>query len=152
MSQSVIIGNAEPCQMPRNKTRQRTTCGKDYAEASAVVRSQIAYALPRDCLGLLRHVRANQEIEIFCPRGLPAHFGFAEKRIAERGYRFRRMPSFAVNFFPRADPAKIGVEEVFSRFLDYNGRVCRQLDCCAKEEPIWPMRSIEIGDQHARKF
>src|SRR4029077_6835365 len=81
-----------------------------------------------------------------------AHFHFAEKRIAERGGRSRRALGFATNFFPRADPAKIAIGKVFSRFFEQDRGVFCKFDCGTQEKPLWPMRSVKSSDKHVGKF
>ena len=65
---------------------------------------------------------------------------------------FRRTLGLAIDFFPRADPAKIDIGKVFARFFEHDRGVFGQLDRGAQEKPMRPMRSVESGNEHVGKF
>src|SRR5262245_281403 len=137
---------------PRDQPRQGPVTGKNHTESCAFLICQVTNALQRDRLGLFRKVCADQKIETLYRFRASAHFHFAEKRIAERGGRSRRALGFTTNFFPGADPAKINIGEVFSRFFEHDCRVFCQFDSGAQEKPLCPMCSVESSDKHVGKF
>src|SRR5881398_2413875 len=152
VTEPVVMRDFKPLQRARDQPRQGPAAGKNHAEPRAFLICQITNALPRDRFGLFRKVCADQKIKALRRFRASAHFHFAEKRIAERGGRSRRALGFATNFFPRADPAKIDIGKVFSRFFEHDRGVFCQFDRGAQEKPLCAMGSVESGDKHVRKF
>src|SRR4030095_16262836 len=72
----------------------------------------------------------------------------AKKGIPKRPGGFQRALRFAADLFPRADPAKINVGKVLSRFLQHDDCVFRQCGHGAQEKPVCPISSIETGNEH----
>src|SRR5437667_9522359 len=152
VTESVIVRDFKPLQRARDQSRQRPAAGKNHAEPRASLICQITNALPRDRFGLFRKVCADQKIKALRRFRASAHFHFAEKRIAERGGGSRRALGFATNFFPRADPAKIDIGKVFSRFFEHDSGIFCQFERGAQEKPLCPMRSVESDDKHVGKL
>src|SRR5437870_5750710 len=142
----------KPGQQARDQARQGSAARKNHAESRAFLICQITNALPRDRFSLFGKVSADQKIEALCRLRAAAHFNFAEKRIAHRGGRSRRALGFATDFFPGADPAKIDIGKVFSRFFEDDCRVFCQFDSGAQQKPLCPMCSVESNDKHMGKF
>src|SRR5207248_8241117 len=112
----------------------------------------ITTALPGDRFGLFGNVYADQTIDVLCRFRARAHFHITEKRIAERGGRSRGALSFATDFFPGADPAKVDIGKVFSWLFQHDRCVFCQFDCGAQKKPLCPMASVESCDKQVRKF
>src|SRR6266699_6739251 len=139
-------------QQGRDQPGQCPAAGKNHAQPRAFLICQITNALPRDRFGLFGKVYADQKIDVLCRFRAPAHFHFTEKRIAERGGRSRGALSFATDFFPGADPAKVDIGKVLPRFLKHDRCVSCQFDCGAQKKPLYPMASVESCDKQVRKF
>src|SRR5262249_738347 len=135
-----------------DQPRQGPAAGKNHTESRAFLICQIMNALPCDRFGLFGKICADQKIEALFRLRATAHFNFAEEGIAKRSGRSRRSLGFATDFFPGADPAKINIGEVFSRFFEHHCRVFCQFDSGAQGKPLCPMSSVESNDKHMGKF
>src|SRR6476659_7076867 len=139
-------------QRARDQPRQGPAARKNHAQPRAFLICQITNAVSRDRFGLFGKVCADQKIETLCRFRASAHFHFAEERITERCVRSRRALRFARDFFPGADPAKIDIGKVSSRFFDHDRDVFCQFDRAAQKKPFCPMRSVESADKQMGKL
>ena len=151
MRDTVVVRNVQSSERVCDKTGQGAGAGKNDSDAIAGGVCQKMQALLRDCLGLLRCVRADQKRSIYGTNGCTSHFFFAEQAVGNSIHRQRYRLRFAKRFFPRADPPFVNVTCFIARIIQQNGRFFRGNDGRLEQRPERPVRAIKSSHQNIGK-